>query len=182
MLLADVPPLPTKSEEPVTSLLVNNPCLRPPMIAEKDQANSGLIQANTTVPPSEKSPDNKFPSVQTSHHTVKEHGVLPESTVTELMAATGLSPQEIHLWAASLPAGSTVKVTHHFSSEPTAIKVKDKLRKNQPFPKIKSFLISACILSYYGNRKEVNRLVQCLNHTTRAYWKENDYLRQWVTG
>ena len=28
--------------------------------------------------------------------------------------------QEICSWAASLPAGSTVKVTHHFSSEPTA--------------------------------------------------------------
>ena len=31
--------------------------------------------------------------IQTSHHTVKEHGVLPDSTLTELMAATGLSPQ-----------------------------------------------------------------------------------------
>ena len=73
---------------------------------------------------------------------MKEHGVLPDSTLTELMAATGLSPQvtykhivpwsipfqsqtelnqkiialqEICTWAASLPAGSTVKVTHHFS-------------------------------------------------------------------
>ena len=41
---------------------------------------------------------------------------LSPNVIAALSAATGLSPQEITSWAASLPAGSTVKVTHHYDS------------------------------------------------------------------
>ena len=45
--------------------------------------------------------------------------LLNQSVITALSAATGLSAQEISTWAANLPAGSTVKVTHHFDSHTT---------------------------------------------------------------
>ena len=53
--------------------------------------------------------------VETTHQALVD-GVLPESTVSELSLATGLPESEIRSWATCLPAGSTVKVTHHFDT------------------------------------------------------------------
>jgi len=63
-------------------------------------------------------------SVQTTHQTVKD-GVLPDSTIAELSAATGLPSADIAAWAAKLPSGSTVKVTRHFDT--TLAGMKNKL-------------------------------------------------------
>ena len=39
---------------------------------------------------------------------------LSQNVIGALSVATGLSPQDISSWASNLPAGSTVKVTHHY--------------------------------------------------------------------
>ena len=41
---------------------------------------------------------------------------LSPNVIAALSAATGLPANEIYSWAANLPAGSTVKVTHHFEN------------------------------------------------------------------
>ena len=46
--------------------------------------------------------------------------VLSMNTISELSAATGLPSSEIQSWAASLPAGSTVRVTHHYDLKNSA--------------------------------------------------------------
>ena len=43
---------------------------------------------------------------------------LSPNVIAALSAATGLPANEIYSWAAALPAGSTVKVTHHFEGGP----------------------------------------------------------------
>ena len=48
------------------------------------------------------------------------HTNLSPSVIAALSAATGLPANEIYSWAANLPAGSTVKVTHHFESPPSS--------------------------------------------------------------
>ena len=49
---------------------------------------------------------------------------LSPNVIAALSAATGLSPQDIGSWAAHLPVGSTVKVTHHnYDSSPPAPKM-----------------------------------------------------------
>ena len=45
--------------------------------------------------------------------------LLHPNVIAALSAATGLSAHEISSWAAHLPAGSTVKVTHHFDHPQT---------------------------------------------------------------
>jgi DNA-directed RNA polymerase subunit RPC12/RpoP len=45
---------------------------------------------------------------------------LSANVIAALSAATGLPPNEICSWASSLPAGSTVRVTHHFDSAMTS--------------------------------------------------------------
>ena len=61
------------------------------------------------------------------HHPLQQHQhqtcppmprLLHPNVIAALSAATGLSAQEISSWAAHLPAGSTVKVTHHFDQQP----------------------------------------------------------------
>ena len=70
-------------------------------------ANGNNTTPSITIPPSK--------SVQTTHQTVRD-GVLPDSTIAELSAATGLPSTDIAAWAAKLPSGSTVKVTRHFDT------------------------------------------------------------------
>ena len=70
-------------------------------------ANANNTTPSITIPPSK--------SVQTTHQTVRD-GVLPDSTIAELSAATGLPSTDIAAWAAKLPSGSTVKVTRHFDT------------------------------------------------------------------
>ena len=74
------------------------------------------VASSISIPPTK--------SVQTTHQTVKD-GVLPDSTIAELSAATGLPSADIAAWAAKLPSGSTVKVTRHFDT--TLAGVKNKL-------------------------------------------------------
>ena len=45
---------------------------------------------------------------------------LSPNVIAALSAATGLPANEIYSWAANLPAGSTVKVTHHFENSNTS--------------------------------------------------------------
>ena len=45
---------------------------------------------------------------------------LSPNVIAALSAATGLPANEIYSWAANLPAGSTVKVTHHFENSNSA--------------------------------------------------------------
>jgi hypothetical protein len=70
-------------------------------------AASSTTTTTTTSPTTTK--------VETTHQALVD-GVLPDSTVTELSLATGLPESEIRSWATCLPAGSTVKVTHHFDT------------------------------------------------------------------
>ena len=53
--------------------------------------------------------------------TTSSSPILPVKTISELSAATGLPSSEIQSWAASLPAGSTVRVTHHFDVKKAAL-------------------------------------------------------------
>ena len=70
-------------------------------------AASSTTTTTTTSPTTTK--------VETTHQALVD-GVLPDSTVAELSLATGLPESEIRSWATCLPAGSTVKVTHHFDT------------------------------------------------------------------
>ena len=85
----------------------------------------GLLGVQSTVPATNTTsspitiPSTK--SVQTTHQTVKD-GILPDSTIAELSAATGLPSADIAAWAAKLPSGSTVKVTRHFDTTLAAVK------------------------------------------------------------
>ncbi len=49
--------------------------------------------------------------------------VLPVSTLSELSVATGLPSSDIQTWAASLPAGSMVRVTHHMDVKRASLAV-----------------------------------------------------------
>ena len=67
---------------------------------QQQQVNSALLPPQATVP--------------TAEPPASHSKLLNQSVITALSAATGLSAQDISTWAANLPAGSTVKVTHHF--------------------------------------------------------------------
>ena len=85
----------------------------------------GLLGVPSNLPVSNTSslPIPPTKSIQTTHQTVKD-GVLPDSTIAELSAATGLPSADIAAWAAKLPSGSTVKVTRHFDTTLAAMKNK----------------------------------------------------------
>lgn len=57
---------------------------------------------------------------------------LSPQVIAALSAATGLPPQEICSWAANLPAGSTVRVTHHFDPVKSADS-SARVSEHQPF-------------------------------------------------
>ena len=73
------------------------------------------VTAPISIPPTK--------NVQTTHQIVKD-GILPDSTIAELSAATGLPSADIEAWAAKLPSGSTVKVTRHFDTTLASMKSK----------------------------------------------------------
>lgn len=72
------------------------------------------------------SAEHHHPPLQQPPPQIAQHQTCPPmprllhpNVIAALSAATGLSAQEISSWAAHLPAGSTVKVTHHFDQPPT---------------------------------------------------------------
>ena len=54
-----------------------------------------------------------------------------------LSATTGLSPQDINSWASNLPAGTTIKVTHHYDQSLAVSKAASTLMK-QTSPSVSS--------------------------------------------
>jgi len=75
-------------------------------------SNENVSSSSTTTTTTTSATTTK---VETTHQALVD-GVLPDSTVAELSLATGLPESEIRTWATCLPAGSTVKVTHHFDT------------------------------------------------------------------
>ena len=73
------------------------------------------LSASATVGGGVPTPKLRSPATAAVTHTN-----LSPSVIAALSAATGLPANEIYSWAANLPAGSTVKVTHHFESPPSS--------------------------------------------------------------
>ena len=62
------------------------------------------------------------------------------------------------------------------------VKLIEKYRSKLPFGVLASRNATAVILSFYGDRLEVNRLMQCLNNTSRAYFVNADQLKGFLVG
>ena len=61
-----------------------------------------------------------------------------------------------------------------------AVKIKEKYYKQLPVPSIVSRHALAIIWSFYGDRIELSRLMQRLNHKTRAYFINAKLLKEFL--
>ncbi len=90
----------------------------------------------------------------------EKSSALSANVIAALSAATGLSADKISSWAANLPAGSTVKVTHHYDQQ-------QQQPQQQQHPLPHPISKSACTLLKQTSPSISSARVQTLDHVTK---------------
>ncbi|XP_040579117.1 uncharacterized protein [Lepeophtheirus salmonis] len=91
-------------------------------LALLDDGSNCLVSTTCTLPTqtittkAHPSCASSMTTTTTSSTVIAHNGILPPNTINELSAATGLPSSEICSWAATLPTGALVKVTHHYNT------------------------------------------------------------------
>ena len=66
---------------------------------------------------------------------------------------------------------------HNSATEPKSLGIRNEYLKCLPFKDIQTRNATAIILSFYGDKEFVSKLMQCLSHKTRAYFVNADCLK-----